>query len=72
MQRSAAIVFNDKDALADLGAIVHPSVQAEIFRRVEEQRELDNVVILDVPLLVESGWKDLEGTIVCHWTLRCS
>ncbi len=60
----AAIVFNDKDALADLGAIVHPSVQAEIFRRVEEQRELDNVVILDVPLLVESGWKDLEGTIV--------
>ena len=60
----ATIVFNDKDALADLGAIVHPSVQAEIFRRVEEQRELDNVVILDVPLLVESGWKDLGGTIV--------
>ena len=60
----AAIVFNDKDALTDLGAIVHPPTQMEIFRRVEEQRGSGNVVILDVPLLVESGWKDLAGTIV--------
>lgn len=60
----AAIVFDDKQALADLGAIVHPPTQLEIFRQVEEQRETDNIVILDVPLLVESGWKDLAGTIV--------
>lgn len=60
----AAIVFADKAALADLGGIVHPPVQAEIFRRVEAERTGENVVILDVPLLVESGWSDLAGTIV--------
>lgn len=60
----AAIVFDDSVALADLGAIVHPPTQMEIFRRVEEQRDGDRTVILDVPLLVESGWSDLAGTIV--------
>lgn len=60
----AAIVFEDSVALADLGAIVHPPTQMEIFRRVEEQRGGDRTVILDVPLLVESGWSDLAGTIV--------
>lgn len=60
----AAIVFEDSVALADLGAIVHPPTQMEIFRRVEEQRGGGRTVILDVPLLVESGWSDLAGTIV--------
>ncbi len=60
----ADIVFADPSALEDLGKIVHPRVQAEIFSRVEAQRDTDNVVILDVPLLVESGWSDMAGTIV--------
>jgi len=60
----ASIVFEDADALADLGAIVHPAVQEEIFRRVAEQAETDHVVILDIPLLVESGWPDLVGVVV--------
>lgn len=60
----AGLVFDDADALADLGAIVHPKVQEEIFRRVAEQEATDNVVVLDIPLLVESGWDGLVGTIV--------
>jgi len=60
----ADLVFTDASALADLGAIVHPRVHEEIARRIEEQRDTDRVVILDVPLLVESGWKDMVGTIV--------
>ncbi len=60
----AELVFTDASALADLGAIVHPRVHNEIARRIEEQRGSDRVVILDVPLLVESGWKDMIGTIV--------
>ena len=60
----AAIVFNDKAALADLGGIVHPRVSTEIVRRVEEQRDTDHVVVLDIPLLTESGWEGLVGTIV--------
>jgi dephospho-CoA kinase len=47
-------VFGDPEALADLNAIVHPAVGAEIARRLEELAPTDAVVVLDVPLLVES------------------
>lgn len=60
----ADLVFHDPEALADLGAIVHPAVHAEIERRMAEQVGTDHVVILDVPLLVESGRSDLAGMIV--------
>ncbi len=60
----AALVFGDADALKDLGEIVHPPVRDEIFRRVVEQADTDNVVVLDIPLLTESGWEGLIGTIV--------
>ena len=60
----AELVFTDPDALADLGRIVHPRVGEEIARRLVELAETDSVVILDVPLLVESGRDDMVGTIV--------
>ena len=60
----ASVVFSDPDALADLGKIVHPRVHEEIVRRVDEQASTDNVVVLDIPLLVEAGWPGLVGTIV--------
>ena len=54
----AAIVFQDPHALADLNAIVHPAVGAEIIRRLAEHADTDDVVILDLPLLVETGGRD--------------
>lgn len=63
-QAVADIVFTDTDALADLNAIVHPAVGAEIAQRLAAEAATDHVVILDVPLLVESGRDDLAGTIV--------
>jgi dephospho-CoA kinase len=54
----AAIVFEDPNALADLNAIVHPAVGAEIVRRLAEHADTDDVVILDLPLLVETGGRD--------------
>jgi dephospho-CoA kinase len=50
----ADIVFADPEALAELNAIVHPAVGAEIARRMEELSATDAVVVLDVPLLVEA------------------
>ncbi|HZQ27005.1 MAG TPA: dephospho-CoA kinase [Acidimicrobiales bacterium] len=50
----ASIVFNDPAALADLNAIVHPAVGAEIARRLQDEAGTDHVVVLDIPLLVES------------------
>lgn len=63
-QRLADIVFNDVDALKDLNKIVHPAVGKELERRLEEQRNTTNVVILDIPLLAENPRKGLCGTIV--------
>jgi len=50
----ADIVFNDAEALADLNGIVHPAVGAEIMERMAVLAETDSIVVLDVPLMVES------------------
>jgi len=63
-QAVADVVFTDAQALADLGAIVHPAVADEIARRLEHEAGSDNVVVLDVPLLVESGRDDMAALIV--------
>jgi dephospho-CoA kinase len=63
-QAVADLVFGDDEALADLGKIVHPAVGEEIARRLAAEAETDHVVILDVPLLVESGRKDMAALIV--------
>jgi dephospho-CoA kinase len=63
-QAVADIVFHDPEALSDLNAIVHPAVGAEIVRRLAEAAETDDVVVLDVPLLVESGRDDMAALVV--------
>lgn len=63
-QAVADLVFGDPEALADLNAVVHPAVGAEIARRLAEEAETDHLVVLDVPLLVESGRSDLAGLVV--------
>jgi dephospho-CoA kinase len=60
----AAIVFGDPEALQELNALVWPAVGAEVQRRVAEQQGTDRVVVLDVPLLVESGRYRASGVIV--------
>jgi dephospho-CoA kinase len=63
-QAVADRVFGDAEALADLGTIVHPAVALEIARRLEVEGPTDHVVILDVPLLVESGRNDMAALVV--------
>ena len=60
----AAIVFADPDELEALNGIVHPAVGVEIAERLAEAADTDDVVVLDVPLLVESGRDDMAATIV--------
>jgi dephospho-CoA kinase len=60
----AAIVFGDSAALKELTSIVHPAVGTEITRRLEDERSGDRVVVLDVPLLVESGRYRVAGLVV--------
>lgn len=63
-QAVADIVFADTAALADLSSIVHPAVGAEIARRMEAEATTDHLVVLDVPLLVESGRDDMAALVV--------
>jgi dephospho-CoA kinase len=60
----AALVFGDPEALKELNALVWPAVGEEMFRRIAEQQGTDRVVVLDVPLLVESGRYRVSGVIV--------
>ena len=63
-QAVAAIVFNDPQALRDLEAITHPAVGLEIASRMEAARGTDQVVVLDIPLLVEGGRHAAAGILV--------
>lgn len=63
-QAVATIVFTDPAALERLNAIVHPAVGEEMNRRVLAQRDTDNVVVLDIPLLTENPREGLQGRIV--------
>ena len=60
----ASLVFGDTEALGDLNRIVHPAVGREMMRRIDDQRSTKNVVVLDVPLLVENPRTGLSGTLV--------
>jgi dephospho-CoA kinase len=60
----AAVVFADPEELKALNGIVHPAVGVEIAERLAEAAGTDDVVVLDVPLLVESGRDDMAATVV--------
>lgn len=60
----AALVFDDPPALADLNGIVHPPVRDAIAARVAELAGSDAVVVLEIPLLVESGRSYGESAVI--------
>ena len=60
----AAIVFRDDDARKALNDIVHPAVGAAMAEVMQAHAESDRVLILDVPLLVESKRPGTAGVIV--------
>jgi len=64
----ASIVFGDdpqaRAALADLNGIVHPAMQDEIRRQIDDQSETDRIVVLDFPLLTENPRDGLAAWIV--------
>lgn len=62
--RVAAVAFADPDKLATLNAIVHPAVTAEMTRRREAHNHTDATLLLDIPLLVESGYDGFAGIVV--------
>lgn len=60
----ASIVFSDPDELAVLNSLVHPAVVAEMTRRRRGLAGTDETVVLDIPLLVEGGYRDVAVIVV--------
>jgi len=63
-QAVADIVFKDSEELLALNEIVHPLVREEIARLRDTYVGGGAPIILDIPLLIESGYEDLNGIIV--------
>ena len=60
----AQLVFGDADLLMRLNAIMHPAISAEILRQIETNTATENVVVLDMPLLVENPREGMSGLVV--------
>ena len=59
----AALAFSDPIATERLNAIMHPMIRAEAQRRLAEHPDAP-VVVYDMPLLVETGQRDLVDLVV--------
>jgi dephospho-CoA kinase len=60
----ANLVFSDAGMLKRLNAIMHPAIGLEILRQIEANMTTDNVVVLDMPLLVENPRDGMSGLVV--------
>jgi dephospho-CoA kinase len=67
--RLADVVFGDDRARADLNSITHPRVRAWMAERMQAAAAADApAVVLDIPLLFESGLTAGLDDIVVVWT----
>ena len=57
-------VFKDAQSLKRLNLLIHPVVYRVMTERVESYRNTDEVVVLDIPLLVENPREGLDGVLV--------
>lgn len=66
--RLGALVFRDPAALADLNAIVHPLVRAEVAARVGDivSEDPGAVLVIEAALMTETGWSGGAGRL---WTV---
>jgi dephospho-CoA kinase len=60
----AVLVFPDPESVKALNAITHPAIGREMERQVSMNKDTDNVVVLDAPLLFERERPDLLGKIL--------
>ncbi len=51
----SAIVFGDKEKLDRLNKITHPIILEEIQQKINENKIINDIIILDAPTLFESG-----------------
>lgn len=57
-------VFKDAELLKKLNLLIHPVVRRVMNERVKSYQETNEVVVLDIPLLVENPREGLDGVLV--------
>lgn len=63
-KKLAELVFAEDTARQRLNGILHPIIRDEMLRAAEAaERAGSRVVVLDVPLLIESGWQDMADEV---------
>lgn len=60
----AAIVFGDREKLDKLNKITHPIIVDAIAKKIDENKLLNDTIILDAPTLFESGANRLCDKII--------
>lgn len=68
-KRLGNVVFQDKDKLGQLNAIVHPVMVSIVKEQIKKQREGGKVraVVIDAAILIEMGLHEL---VDCLWLVR--
>ena len=63
-EKLGEIAFSNPDSLVRLNRIMHPRLYEVVKAQIEEcRRQGTGVVVLEVPLLIESGWTSLVDEI---------
>lgn len=57
------IVFNNPQAKQRLDQITHPRIKERIQELLDQAPKSCNTVVLDVPLLIETGWVDMVDVV---------
>lgn len=66
----ASVVFSDEEALADLNRIMHKHILDALRRRLEELSETERMVVVEAPVLFESGFDKQCDLIVAITSTR--
>lgn len=65
-KKLAKKIFENPIERKKLNDIIHPRVRKNVLTQIKKYEVLENdIVILDVPLLFESGFDDLASKIIC-------
>ncbi len=60
------IVFCDKEALGKLNSITHPRIRQRIREEIAKGGD-DELIVVDIALLIEMGFKDEVDSIIVVW-----
>ncbi|MGF7046547.1 dephospho-CoA kinase [Paenibacillus sp. DS2015] len=71
-KKLGSIVFSDPEELKALNAISHPAIRQEIRTRMVtlEENDPDRLVVVDIPLLYESGYESVIHEVMVVYTPR--